>query len=402
MIDDHILCAFAIAMLLCITPSDSLEMPFAFTMNTAGLENMSSNQLTDIYNNSHHAKKISKMEDSLGSPYRKTYGPIFEEKIRFSNVTTWRIAHEIIRGHPGDLTLDQVLAIYDYLRYGSDKIGGWYYVSDPMVLSNESDSFRSASENLANGEKMNFTGSGDCDDFAIAIASLLKEIGGTVRIIVVEDHGNPVHAYSEVYLGSLNETDNEIYYLTQLLMMKYRVDKIYTHIDPVNKEVWLNLDTSLSLGEQAYPGIPYSEGAAHHLIVDFTVPDSKKGIKPPEYRSMINILNESMNSPEGIGELRAIDKNLLLVSILAQRSGSNASEIPSTDEFVGAAYDLLGSYGVFDVDMAKFAYGNVSSRPNSSGNLTNPILSQMINSMMTDKNASEANTLLGLENMLGN
>jgi len=185
-------------------------------------------------------------------------------------------------------------------------------------------------------------------------------------------------------------------------MMKYRVDKIYTHIDAVSKEVWLNLDTPLSLGEQAYPGIPYSEGAAHHLIVDFTVQDSKKGIKPPEYRSMINILNESMNSPEGIGELRAIDKNLLLVSILAQRSGSNASENPSTDEFVGAAYNLLGSYVVFDVDMAKLASGNVSSLPNSSGNLTNPILSQMLNSMMTDKNAGEANTFRDLGKLLGN
>jgi len=184
MINDQILYALVIAMLLFIAPSYSSEIPFAFTMNTIGLENMSSLQLDELYNNSLNTKNISKiMEDG---PYKKAYMPIFSEKINFDNVPVERIAQEIVRGHAGDLTLDQVLAIYDYLRYGSDKIGGWYYVSDPLVMSNESDSFKSASESLANGEKINFAGSGDCEDFAIAIASLLKAVGGTVRIIIVE------------------------------------------------------------------------------------------------------------------------------------------------------------------------------------------------------------------------
>jgi hypothetical protein len=328
--------------------------------------------------------------------------PIFADKIRQDDITVKRIANEIVKGHTGELTLDQIFTIYDYLRYGRNGIGGWYYVSDQPTMANESDKYSSASETLMLGERMNFTGSGDCDDFAIVMASLVNAIGGTVRVVAVEDNGKLVHAYCEVYLGCLNETDDDIYYLAQLIRTKYRVDKIYTHIDPSSKDVWLNLDTPLNLGDRAYPGIPYSPGSSHYLIVDLPVnpriidlPISPSNeIKPPEYRSMLNIVKESMNSPEAMDNLGKIDENMLLFKLLAERNGLNASEVPSTNELLDATYNMLGSYGMFDLDMAKLAYGNTSFIPNSSADSLYLVidLKKMLNdpAMMQGSNASNS------------
>jgi hypothetical protein len=227
------------------------------------------------------------------------------------------------------------------------------------------------------------------------MASLVNDIGGTVRIVLVKNNGTLIHAYSEVYLGCLNETDNEIYYLTQLLMLKYRVDKIYAHIDPLTKDVWLNLDTPLNLGERSYPGIPYLPGSAHDLII-ILPPDHMRKVNPPEYRLMLNIINESMNSPEALSNLSKVDENVLLFQLLAERNGLNSSEVPSTDQLVLAAYNMLGSYGLFDLDMAKLAYGNTSVIANSSTNSTYLVfdLQQMLSNpdvMQVDNTSASAN-----------
>jgi hypothetical protein len=378
--------ALAIIMLLLINPAFSLDIPFVFTKDTAGLENLSSEQIMSLYNTSPDLAKMPPLtEDRTTEDYFRT---IFEEKICQDGNTTHRIANEIIKGHTGDLTIDQIFTIYDYLRYGRNGIGGWYYVSEPLVMINESDAFNSASETLKLGESMSFTGSGDCDDFAIVMASLVRAIGGTVRVIAVEDDGKLVHAYSEVYLGCLNETDDEIYYLVQLLMIKYRIDKIYTHIDPLSKDVWLNLDTPLNLGDRAYPGIPYSLGSDHHKITDLSI-GTRQEVKAPEYRSLINIVNESMNSPDALNNLSKIDENVLIFKQLAERSGLNASEIPSTNELLDTTFNMLGSYGLFDLDMAKLAYGNTSFIPNSSANSTYLVFDlNKMRDMIQDSNAS--------------
>lgn len=355
----HLPCILAISVMILVAPSNSAEIPFAFSMQTAGLENMSSGQIMDLYNNS---QDISIPILIKNSSIRDIYEHIFADKIIKDEIAVKEFANEIIKGHMGDNTLDQVFTIYDYLRYGKDGIGGWYYVSEQPIMKGDSDSYSYAIDTLTLGEEMNFTGSGDCDDFAITIASLIRAIGGTVRIIAVEDRGQLTHSYSEVYLGNLNETEDNIYYLMKLLMIKYRVDKIYAHIDPVTKDVWLNLDAPLNLGGQAYPGAAYSPGSAHYVIVDFSSA-SKKKITEPEYRSMINIVNESMNSPEAIGELRKVDEKVDQIKNLLEISGINTSEFPSTKKFEGDTYNLLGSFGLFDIDMAKLAYGNASMIP---------------------------------------
>ncbi len=69
----------------------------------------------------------------------------------------------------------------------------WKYISDPAVLW--SDYSSPARRTLAVGL------AGDCDDFAVMIASCIGAVGGKVRIVHGDD-GSSGHAWAEVYLGT--------------------------------------------------------------------------------------------------------------------------------------------------------------------------------------------------------
>jgi hypothetical protein len=96
-------------------------------------------------------------------------------------------------------------------------------------------------------------------------------------------------------LGCLNDTDDDIYRLIELLMIRYRVDKIYVHIDPLTKDIWLNLDANLKLGGRLYPGAPYLSGSGHYLITDLSV-GVRDGVAIADI-SLQAIVNDALNSP---------------------------------------------------------------------------------------------------------
>ncbi len=82
---------------------------------------------------------------------------------------------------PGGPTINQICSIYSYLKNGDyPPIKGWIYVNDPRG----SDYFNYANESVSIGDRSDCTGAGDCDDFAILMASLVESIGGTTRIIL--------------------------------------------------------------------------------------------------------------------------------------------------------------------------------------------------------------------------
>jgi Transglutaminase-like superfamily. len=87
-------------------------------------------------------------------------------------------------------------------------------------------------------------GGGDCDDFAILMSALVESIGGTTRIILARNNSTGGHAYTEVYLGRINNSDSggQVEAIIDWLKEKLDADKIYTHIDTDTKDVWLNLD----------------------------------------------------------------------------------------------------------------------------------------------------------------
>lgn len=127
-------------------------------------------------------------------------------------------------------------------------------------------------QTLNNGQNRNpkIWGSGDCDDFAILLASLICNIGGTPRIVLAYDPNGGGHAYTEVYIGNyifdkqyqLNKTLKQIFY-------NYKIHEIYCHINDTNGFVWLNLGSIRTEGQTGLlPGNPYNEIFKNYILIE--------------------------------------------------------------------------------------------------------------------------------------
>lgn len=88
---------------------------------------------------------------------------------------------------PGKTGIEQIIAIHRYIS------GEWKYVNDPLFAS--IDYYSPADRTLAVGL------AGDCDDFAILLASCIEAIGGKARILGGSCNAG-AHAWAEVYIGS--------------------------------------------------------------------------------------------------------------------------------------------------------------------------------------------------------
>jgi WD40 repeat protein len=154
-------------------------------------------------------------------------------------------AMTIAANYPGEYNINQVSAIYNRLAGG-----GWYYYSDP----NNRDYFQNANITLQRGKISSTIGSGDCDDFAILMASLIESIGGSTRISFAYDMQNKsAHSYAEVYLG--DDGDPGVVDIRRWLKDEYNVDEI-VGINRTGDEIWLNLDWGSNSTKAAYPGGP--------------------------------------------------------------------------------------------------------------------------------------------------
>ncbi len=164
--------------------------------------------------------------------------------------------------YPGDLTIDQIASIYSYLKNGDDIKKGWGYVRDPRGI----DDFGFANMTLRIGDRAKCVGGGDCDDFAILMSALVESIGGTTRIIMARNNIKGGHAYAEVYLGNLNEPNDQVEGIINWLKQQFNSDKIYTHIDTDTKDVWLNLDWGADETGNTHPGGPFYQGDKHIVL----------------------------------------------------------------------------------------------------------------------------------------
>jgi hypothetical protein len=130
----------------------------------------------------------------------------------------------IPRPHGGMFNAAQVSDLWEtvYTR--------WTYVEDPRG----SDYFSPASRTIALGLK------GDCDDFAIVVASMIGAVGGNARIVHARN-GTESHAYPEVYIGTTRE---EYEAVAGYIRERYAVKEVSCHItrDENTTRYWLNLD----------------------------------------------------------------------------------------------------------------------------------------------------------------
>ncbi len=135
----------------------------------------------------------------------------------------------------GSLNIKQISNIYDYMCSNSN----WGYLNDPRGL----DWFQNATYTLRTADSNHKVGYGDCDDFAILMASFIENIGGATTVVLASDPGGSGHVYAEVFMGKLSTNEQKINSIIEWLRKKYHNQDIgYDIPNPMSEEVWLNLD----------------------------------------------------------------------------------------------------------------------------------------------------------------
>jgi len=135
-----------------------------------------------------------------------------------------------VRGYPQYRTTIQCFAVFKEIN------SRWNYVSDPKGK----DYIARATESLRYL-------SGDCDDHSILMASCVRAIGGTQRLIHTGGH-----IYPEILIGDRNDLETINYLIKKVLFVQESKGKqIHYHIDE-RGQIWLNLDYTAT-----YPGGPF-------------------------------------------------------------------------------------------------------------------------------------------------
>jgi hypothetical protein len=117
---------------------------------------------------------ISQMSD-------KEYADSVYNAMDYNNRTVRDLAVRLARKAGGPYNIKQICYIWDYIKTN------WSYVNDP-----------SHTEYIAHASESATLLAGDCDDFAVLIAALLKAIGGTPRVNLVSNSSEG-HAFTEIY-----------------------------------------------------------------------------------------------------------------------------------------------------------------------------------------------------------
>jgi len=211
------------------------DVPFVFSDNLTSVASYASDEIVEISTSSSDLDGVPKeAPPSSGSDQKE-----MEERVEPRNPIVRHEAALLAEKYPGDLNIEQICSIFNYLMNGDSTIKGWSYINDPRG----GDYYEYANESLQIGKEGGYVGAGDCDDFAIIMSALMEAVGGTSRIIVAShDNGDAGHAFTEVYLGRDDGRDSNVECIINWLMDKFDAHKIYAHVDTDTKEVWLNLD----------------------------------------------------------------------------------------------------------------------------------------------------------------
>lgn len=171
--------------------------------------------------------------DLLNRYYNKKKNII--EACDYRNNVVRSKAAEIASQSAGDFNIGQVCDIFDYCY------NNWKYVNDP---NDRGDYYQKASNTIKNGL------TGDCDDFAILMASMLLSVGGDVRVngAYTENSG---HAFTELNLGKT--IDMKVF--ADYIRARYGFSGSVWYRKDTEGNSWLNLDW-----QAKHPGGDYYEG----------------------------------------------------------------------------------------------------------------------------------------------
>ena len=157
-----------------------------------------------------------------------------QQKVNYtdSTVRDFAVRHSLVYFDEYYPKYRQICRQFSLLKYIKMN---YKYVSDPSDF----DYFASPQESL---QLM----AGDCDDYSIMMASVLKAIGAKVRIIWA-----PKHVYPELYCGNKATFEKYINAIYTLFEQEIGDKQIYYRIDK-NDDYWLNIDYT-----DTYPGSMY-------------------------------------------------------------------------------------------------------------------------------------------------
>lgn len=143
---------------------------------------------------------------------------------------TKAFANDLAGKSPGNFNPGQICEIFCYC------LNNWRYVNDPKGQEYVAKASESIAGNLC----------GDCDDFAVLMATCMLSVGGEVTITTGfnPDSG---HAYAEVDIASFKDVMLDA---VRKRFPQYTITMLNTRED--GSHLWLNLDWQAS-----YPGGPY-------------------------------------------------------------------------------------------------------------------------------------------------
>lgn len=171
--------------------------------------------------------KVSEKQEMNEPMYVSNPRSIFihmNSKIEPSDIKVRAMASESAKKYPGEYNIYQICALFDDTRKRIK------YVSDPRG----NDLWSPPGDTLK-------IGAGDCEDYAILLASLIESIGGTSRIYLTDNH-----AFAAVYIG--NDTEE----IKEAIRSYYDPVPIYYTTDEYGS--WLLLDPTSSMYAGGLPG----------------------------------------------------------------------------------------------------------------------------------------------------
>ena len=156
---------------------------------------------------------------------------MLEDACDYNLPYTKKFANELAAKSAGPYNIGQVCDIFDYCY------NKWRYVNDPADIEYVARASESIAASLT----------GDCDDFAVLVASCILAVGGKPCInIGFNPRGG--HAFTEVDIAGFDQS--EVLNTIKKHFSAYPVTSLATRRD--GSHLWLNLDW-----QAAYPGGPY-------------------------------------------------------------------------------------------------------------------------------------------------
>ena len=179
---------------------------------------------------------------------------MLQEACDYNLPYTKMFANQLAGRAGGEFSIEQVCEIFDYCY------SHWHYVNDPKGQ----EYIARASESIAGTVNGNLTG--DCDDFAVLVASCILACGGDACIVNARSTDSG-HAYPEVDINSFRKS-KDVDYIQQAISKRFSAyNPKSLSIREQNGHRWLNLDW-----QAAYPGGPYYKAVSKDF---YTIVDGK-------------------------------------------------------------------------------------------------------------------------------